>query len=168
MFFKKKPIITTKRPSNRGFIDPTNLDKPVEFDTSIYDQILDEHVAKRDEAAATEQRRRQKLLMANSKVERPSEFAVALIGKLPKDLSLVHLFADYPRILNKIAVAWGDHRAFFSLLDDLMIDKRGGREGFPFSVAQELSRLTDHYEQFVGKRPGGDFDVIQNARKPKF
>lgn len=169
MFFKKKPIVTTKRPSSVGLIDPKlTLDKPVEFDTNSYDQVLDEHVAMRDEAAAAEQRRRQKLLLSNAKAERPNEFAIALIGKLPKDLSLVQLFADYPRILNKIAVVWGDHRAFFSLMDDLMIDKRGGRDGFPFSVALELSRLTDHYEQFIGKRPGGDFDVIQNARKPMF
>ena len=130
--------------------------------------MLDEHVAVRDEAAALEQRRRQKLLIANAKIEGPNSTAIALIGKLPVDLTLIQLFSDYPRILNKIALAWGDHRAFFSLMDDLMIDKRGGRDGFPFSVALELSRLTDHYEQFVGKRPGGDFDVIQNARKPKF
>lgn len=169
MFFKKKPIATTKQPTNAGFIDPkAALDKPVEFDSNSYDQVLDEHVAIRDEAAALEQRRRQKLLVANAKAEEPSQFAIALISKLPGDLSLIHLFADHPRVLNKIALTWGDNRAFFALMDDLMIDKRGGRDGFPFSVALELSRLTDHYEQFVGRRPGSDFDVIQNARKPKF
>ena len=169
MFFKKKPITTIKRPSNDGLIDAKSaLDKPFEFDSNSYDQVLDEHVAIRDEAAALKQRRRQKMLVANAINEEPSPFAIALISKLPSDLSLIQLFADHPRVLNKIAMTWGDHRAFFALMDDLMIDKRGGRDGFPFSVAVELSRLTDHYEQFVGRRPGGDFDVIQNARKPKF
>ena len=169
MFFKKKPIVTTRRSNSAGLIDPKSaLDKPVEFASHIYDLMLDEHVAKRDEAAAIEARRRQTLLMANTKSEKPNQFTITLIGKLPVDLSLIQLFAEYPRVLNKIAMAWGDHRAFFALMDDLMIDKRGGRDGFPFSVALELSRLTDHYEQFVGQRPGGDFDVIQNARKPKY
>ena len=169
MFFKKKPIAPVRKPTRVAVIDPLPaMDKPFEFDSNSYDHALDQHVAARDEKFALDQRRRMQLSLANVLAEKPSHSATQLIGKLPSDLSLIHLFSDYPRILNRIATTWGDHRAFYVLMDDLMIDKRGGREGFPSNVAVELSRLSDHYEQYIGKRPGGNYDVIQNARRPKF
>ena len=169
MFFKKKPIATVTKPSSVKLIDDARpMDKPFEFDSTSYDKALDQHVAIRDENFALDQKRRLQMSLQSLIADKPSAGATQLIGKLPHDLSLIHLFSDYPRILNKVAIAWGDHRAFFVLMDDLMIDKRGGREGFPFNVAVELTRLTDHYEQFIGKRPGGHYDVIQKARTSLF
>ena len=47
----------------------------------------------------------------------------------------------YPRIANRIALAWRDPRAAQEVLDDLLIDRRGGRQGFSPFVIIELMRL---------------------------
>src|ERR1017187_9084485 len=46
----------------------------------------------------------------------------------------------YPRILNKIIEVWYTPQAEEFFLD-LMVDKRGGRQGFPPKVAAEIFRL---------------------------
>jgi hypothetical protein len=47
----------------------------------------------------------------------------------------------YPRIANRIASAWRDSEAARASLDDLLIDRRGGRQGFPPFVLAELLHL---------------------------
>jgi hypothetical protein len=33
--------------------------------------------------------------------------------------------------------------------EDLLTDRRGGRQGFPFSIAQEIASLSDYYRSDV-------------------
>ena len=60
--------------------------------------------------------------------------------KYPSELE-----ARFERILNRIAELWHtpDMEAYF---DDLLIDKRGGRQGFPPEVGTEIFRLNGLYE----------------------
>ncbi len=166
MFGKRKPVSTpAKKPSMKGFLDPKfALDKPVEFEADAYDQALDQYAMKLSlespYAHGTNRQSPTKLIH-----EEPNKYATDLIAKLPSDLSVIHLYADFPHVLNKIALAWGHHSDFYRLMDDLLIDKRGGRTGFPFKTALELSRLAEHYEQYVSKRPKSQWDVVQNARE---
>jgi hypothetical protein len=51
------------------------------------------------------------------------------------------LMAQYPRIANRIANAWNDVPACLVILDELLVDRRGGRKGFPEPVRDELRRL---------------------------
>ena len=51
------------------------------------------------------------------------------------------LMAQYPRIANRIANAWNDGQACLIILDELLVDRRGGRKGFPEAVRGELLRL---------------------------
>jgi hypothetical protein len=56
------------------------------------------------------------------------------------------LEGHYPRILERIVEQWGTtqmRRTF----DELMIDERGGREGFPPDVISEIFNLSHYYEQ---------------------
>jgi hypothetical protein len=47
----------------------------------------------------------------------------------------------YPRIANRIALCWSDRVLTERLLDDLLRDRRGGRNGFPEPVHAELVAL---------------------------
>jgi hypothetical protein len=177
MFGKRKPNLPPQRsatsqaapkahalPPQPWGGNSSYLDKPVEFDTSAYDQALEQFAeqeklvgdVKRDAVKHNGNRQ--------SGIAEPNDFANALLAKLPSDLSIVHLYSEYPHVLNKIAMAWGDHATFYKIMDDLLIDKRGGRAGFPFNVAIELSRLAEHYEQYVSKRPASQWDVVQSSR----
>ncbi len=52
------------------------------------------------------------------------------------------LMKTYPRVANRVANAWRDGRAL-SVLDELLVDRRGGRRGFPAFVLAELLALRE-------------------------
>jgi hypothetical protein len=54
----------------------------------------------------------------------------------------------YPRVANRLALCWPDSILTERLFDELLIDKRGGRRGFPAEIAAELVRL----RRFSAKR----------------
>ncbi|MDL2336304.1 MAG: hypothetical protein QFE16_00535 [Pseudomonadota bacterium] len=51
------------------------------------------------------------------------------------------LCALYPRLANRLALCWGDPALASKVLDDLVVDRRRNRTGFPPAVSQELIRL---------------------------
>lgn len=66
-----------------------------------------------------------------------------LPGKYPN-----HLARDYSHVLNRLMQLWGTPE-FNAYMHDLMVDKRGGRQGFPLKVMEELvflGKLHDHYK----------------------
>ncbi len=73
--------------------------------------------------------------------ERLSEAAKALMNALPEHLSLSAIALDYPHVLNRLAVVWPYDRAFEREMWALLLDDRTEREGFPFSVEEELLAL---------------------------
>lgn len=52
-----------------------------------------------------------------------------------------HLCTLYPRVANRLALCWGDPALASKVLDDLVVDRRRGRAGFPPDVSQELIYL---------------------------
>ena len=64
-------------------------------------------------------------------------WAEALPGIAPP----ANLLRDFPRIANRVAHEWNDPVAARAILDDLLIDRRGGRHGFPPAVLSELLTL---------------------------
>lgn len=56
------------------------------------------------------------------------------------------LVIQFPRIANGLADAWDKPRVFAVLLEDYLIDKRGGRKGFPEDVKQDLLNLKAHFD----------------------
>jgi hypothetical protein len=167
MFGKRKPDqARPKTASTKGSLDPKlALDKPVEFESNAYDQALDKYVISQSLKSSNAPAAGARPSSPKRNPDDTFRFANELIAKLPSDLSLINLYADFPYVLDKIAMAWGNHLTFYALMDDLLIDKRGGRQGFPFKAAIELSRLAEHYEQYVSKRPKSQWDVVQNARE---
>ena len=51
------------------------------------------------------------------------------------------LLAKFPRIANLLAVLWEDPNSLRRYLDDLLVDKRGNRQGFPLDILRELFAL---------------------------
>jgi len=62
-------------------------------------------------------------------------------NSLAKQEKPIQLMKMYPRIANRLAFAWDDPKAVQDVLDDVLIDRRGGRQGFPPVVQAELIRL---------------------------
>jgi len=60
---------------------------------------------------------------------------------LPPEMKPASLLAMYPRLANRVARAWRDANDVQDVLDDLLIDRRGGRQGFPTPVHADLVRL---------------------------
>jgi hypothetical protein len=69
--------------------------------------------------------------------------ALKWLAQLPREVRPFELFHTYPRIANQLA-ALGNAAAVSAFLGELLIDKRGDRQGFPGGIAQELSRLQEH------------------------
>lgn len=85
---------------------------------------------------------------------RLDDAAVRLLERLPAQLRLVALRGLYPRLLNRLAAAWGDPAAFEAAVDSLLIDQRGGRQGFPFEVLAELTELREYHRSIRPRGPG--------------
>ena len=68
------------------------------------------------------------------------------IAGLPKELRPLALLQKYPRIANRLANSAGDPAAMRDYLYELLVDHRGGREGFPQEVQRELLALRAHFD----------------------
>jgi hypothetical protein len=81
-----------------------------------------------------------------------NEDSRALLKSLDEALLPIHLACRFPRIMNRIAALWKRPAHLDPYFDDLLTDKRGGRQGFPFEVARELLALREHYQTNVFPR----------------
>ncbi len=78
------------------------------------------------------------------------------LRELPPRRRPLRLCATHPRVANSIAWCWRDASLVEALLDDLLVDRRGGRFGFATSVVRELNRLRDfNARQRVESEPEG-------------
>ena len=78
------------------------------------------------------------------------------LQRLPARRRPYRLCTAYPRVANRVAWMWPDEILTSRLLDELLVDRRGGRAGFPRWVTRELRRLQEFNEQHrVEVRPEG-------------
>ena len=68
------------------------------------------------------------------------------IASLPREVRPLALLKQFPRIANMLAQAWHDPAAFREYMFDLLIDRRGGRQGFPQDVRIELLKLRAYFD----------------------
>ena len=68
-----------------------------------------------------------------------------LLDRLPLDVCPRKLATQYPRIVNLIALQWNDSNACSAYLEELLVDRRGARHGFPAVVELELVKLRDYW-----------------------
>ncbi len=89
-------------------------------------------------------------------LQKLSPAATQVLAVLPPSLSLQNLLERYPRIVNQLADDWRDPARFRATMDSYLIDSRGGRQGFPLPVVNELMALRDFYNSEIHpETPGG-------------
>ena len=80
---------------------------------------------------------------------RPAEtllpVATRWLTALPFDVYPLALAKTFPRIANALATFWERPDALTSYLGELLVDRRGGRNGFPLDVLDELNQLRSYY-----------------------
>ena len=76
-----------------------------------------------------------------------SDETSAWMSELPDAVRPRQLALRYPRLANRLCKAWKEPRKCESLLDDLMMDRRGTRKGFPLQVANELATLRQYFDK---------------------
>ena len=72
-----------------------------------------------------------------------------IMAQLPASVSLARSCSRYPQALEKLLKHWRNPAEFRLALDAMMMDSRGGRQGFPFDVVSEFSALREYYDQHV-------------------
>jgi hypothetical protein len=72
---------------------------------------------------------------------------VAWAATLPDATQPRALMQRFPRIANLLAAMWHDPSSLRRYMDDLLVDKRGNRQGFPADVLRELFNLRAHYDE---------------------
>ena len=63
---------------------------------------------------------------------------------LPPEVRPHALMAQYPRLANMAAASWEIEKAFRDYLDLLLVDRRGGRKGFPSEILAEFESLRSY------------------------
>ncbi|MCX9154776.1 hypothetical protein OPU71_01410 [Niveibacterium sp. 24ML] len=65
------------------------------------------------------------------------------LDALPAQAKATHLAESYPRLTNHIAQLWGKPIETLTYLNELLLDRRCGRQGFQEAVVLELLHLHD-------------------------
>ncbi|RJX34109.1 MAG: hypothetical protein C4516_00160 [Oxalobacter sp.] len=73
------------------------------------------------------------------------------LSALPDHVKPRHLASQFPRVTNKIFGAWRRPEICVKLFDELMTDSRGTRQGFPVTVAKDITNLRVYYTTEVFK-----------------
>jgi len=67
------------------------------------------------------------------------------LASLPQDVRPMELALQFPRIANRLCRLWKQVARCEEYLDDLVVDRRGTRKGFPPKITQELEVLRECY-----------------------
>jgi hypothetical protein len=59
------------------------------------------------------------------------------------------LASEYARVANALRLCWSRPEACLDYFEDLLIDRRGDRLGFPADIVMEIAVLKDYYESEV-------------------
>jgi hypothetical protein len=72
---------------------------------------------------------------------------LAWASTLPNEIQPRALMQRFPRIANLLAAIWPDPNSFRRYIDDLLVDRRGNRQGFPVEILRELLELRGYYDE---------------------
>lgn len=75
--------------------------------------------------------------------------AQRVLANLPGSVRPGRCCAQFPQAVEKLLSSWRDPRTFRAAVDSMLIDRRGGRQGFPFDIVTELSTLREYYDVYV-------------------
>lgn len=75
--------------------------------------------------------------------------AVVWLNELPDTVRPKRTCGRFPRIVNRLAVLWNNPERCSGYFDELLLDRRGDRQGFPMEIAFELAALKNFFETAV-------------------
>jgi hypothetical protein len=75
--------------------------------------------------------------------------AVFWLNELPETVRPMKTCARFPRIVNKFVSLWAKPADCSGFFEELLLDRRGDRQGFPAEVAFELAALKNYFETAV-------------------
>ena len=109
------------------------------MDLSVYGKSAPRRPAQAEaEPAAPTPARASRAVELSSQAD---DILAALRGPLKLELLL-----NYPHVLNRMAELWAHPRFLTQYFEELLLDSRGGRTGFPLEVIAELTRLRSYYQ----------------------
>jgi hypothetical protein len=73
---------------------------------------------------------------------------------LPRRVQPHALCELYPRVANLVAAMWGEPENLKAYFDELLVDRRGGRRGFPPGVAGDLRTLRAYHTESMRPAAG--------------
>lgn len=89
----------------------------------------------------------------------PQPFAQTLpvtarwVASLPDEVQPLALLQKLPRIANRLARLWDDDESLQIYFDDILVDRRGGRQGFPADIHHELLVLREYWNDRQAAAP---------------
>ena len=122
------------------------LDPPAnEDDVRQWSTRHDPHQASRDSPATSESAVDWSLARKKIPVNYMLPITTRWLEALPQEVRPMALVAKYPRIANILTLVWNNPVECRAYFDELIIDHRGKRRGFPEDVHRDLVHLRDHY-----------------------
>jgi len=85
-----------------------------------------------------------------TQVGNQEEIIAEWLNQLPEHVRPYRLTDHYARLAVKMAELWDQPIPLQNFLRSLVLDDRGGRQGFPEEIAGELFRLTSYVEEKIG------------------
>jgi hypothetical protein len=80
-------------------------------------------------------------LRRSAPANEPLRRTLIWFGDLPPEVQPFVLLRRYARVANLVAATWHDANLFRTYIETLLVDRRGGRRGFPPNVRRELLAL---------------------------
>ena len=78
--------------------------------------------------------------------DQPLPITARWVASLPDEVQPLALLQRLPRIANRLARLWEDDEALQIYFDDILVDRRGGRQGFPPDIHHELLVLWEYWK----------------------
>lgn len=109
-------------------------------------------------------------LVAQRRPSAPEALApqtVQWLASLPGEVRPRVLPIQFARIANNLARGWRARAASLAYLDDLLIDKRGNRRGFPIGIVLELAALKNYFQTVLHPGPMTVWDEISSRQRDR-
>ena len=87
------------------------------------------------------------------------------LDELPPNVRPRRLPVEFARIANALSRRWGTPAACLAYFDDVLIDKRGNRRGFPMGIVLELAALKNYFQTFVHPAPRTVWDELSKRSR---
>ena len=95
----------------------------------------------------------------------PADAAAQWMQQLPRHTRPLQTALRFPHIVSGLAARWHSPNDCRPYLEQLLLDERGNRRGFPGPVASELAALKDYYDSVVHPTQQTAWDEIASHTK---